>query len=56
MTFVALDDEELKSLGVSTIGARKRMLAAMKGESSIHNTRFVFIFNDRVSFSKEHLT
>ena len=31
MTFVSLTDEDLKELGVSTFGARKKMMNAMKG-------------------------
>jgi len=33
-TFTLLNDDELKELGVSTLGARKKMVNAMKGLSS----------------------
>jgi hypothetical protein len=36
MTFVSLTDEDLKELGVTTFGARKKMMNAMKELQFIH--------------------
>ena len=44
-TFMSLTDDDLKELGVTTFGARKKMSNAMKGNGSFRNSILLCFVN-----------
>lgn len=64
MTFVSLTDDDLKELGVSTFGARKKMLNAMRGKLYFCRIREhgqfyfaqVYLINSKVVFQLHSLS
>lgn len=43
-TFLTLTDQDLKELGITTFGARRKMLLAISGKKKIHFFILLFLF------------